>query len=293
MNVQFLAESVALAAFYAIVGAGFVLIYRSSRIVNLAHGDLMMLGGYLAFAFVPLFPPALAWGGLLLALIGSFVLGYALYFLIMRPLIGQPVVAALMVTIGVSSMLEGLATLIWTPQTQLLAVTLNIANDPHRLWSGVVLSTYDLATIVCAVIYVGAIIVFLKFSRVGVQMRAAAENPILASQRGINVFSIFALTWSIAILGATMAGVLFGGNNRLAPDIGVVGLTAMTVPLVGGMDSMWGLIPASLMVALAEHAVSTYIDPALSDIIPMAIMLLVLIARPWGLFGTKEEIQRV
>src|SRR3972149_576812 len=262
---QFFAESLALAGFYGLVGAGFVLIYRCSRIVNLAHGDLMMLGGYLAFSFVPLLG-GFALGGILLALVGSCALGYGLYFLIMRPLIGQPVVAAVMVTIGVSSMLRGLATLVWSPQTRLLSVVLGVRNDPQQVLPGVVLSTYDLATIACAIVYVAGILIFLKFSRVGVQMRAAAENPILASQRGINVFAVFALTWSIAIFGATLAGILFGGNNRREPEIGVVGLKAMVLPLVGGMDSMWGIIPGALLVALSEHAVSRFIDPALSDI---------------------------
>ena len=289
---QFAAQVVALAAFYALIAAGFVLIYRSSRILNLAQGEFIMLGGYLAFLIVPLVS-GFAWGGLILALLASFLLGYAIYFLLMRPLIGQPIIAAIMVTIAASSILRGLAALIWTPQNRYLSVAFGLPNDPQAILPGVVLSTYDLATIGVAFAYVGGILVFLKFSRLGIQMRAAAENPLLASQRGINVFAIFALTWSISILGAALGGILYGGNNNIHPEIGFVGLKGLVVPLVGGMDSIVGIIPGALLVALAEFTVSKFIDPALSDIIPMAIMLLVLIVRPWGLFGTREEIERV
>ena len=289
---QFVAQVVALAAFYALVAAGFVLIYRSSHILNLAHGELMMLGAYLVFVMAPWWAEFL-WGGILLALLSCFLLGYVLYFLLMRPLIGQPIIAAVMVTIAASSILRGLASLIWSPQQRYLGVTLGIRNVPHDVLPGVSLSTYDIATIVTSVVYVGGILLFLKFSRLGIRMRAAAENPLLASQRGINIYAIFALAWSIAIVGAAAAGVLYGGNSRIDPEMGIIGIKALVVPLVGGMDSMWGVIPGALLVALAEFLVSKYIDPGLSEIIPMVIMLLVLIARPWGLFGTKEQIERV
>ncbi|MDP2644713.1 MAG: branched-chain amino acid ABC transporter permease [Desulfobacterales bacterium] len=290
--VQFIGSSLVLASLYALTALGFVIIYRSSRILNLAHGELFMLGGYFCFVMIPL-SGGIVWAGVILAFITSFVVGLILYFLFIRPLMGEPLFSPVMLTIGLSIMLKGIATFVWGSDPRMLSFSLGIPDKPHEIFPGVIFSTYDIALVLTAVIFLGGVLVFLKYSRLGIQMRAAAESHLLASQRGINILVILALTWSIAVVAATASGILYGAGVNITPEIGLVGLKALSVPMVGGMDSIVGIIPAALLVAFAEYGVSRYIGPELSEIIPMVIMLLVLIIRPWGLFGTKEEVDRL
>lgn len=281
-----------LASLYALLGIGFVILYRASRIINLAHGELMMIGGYMAFVIASVLP-----GQTIFTLVGAIIvaalLGAFIYLTLLRPMIGQPIVSAIMVTIGISIMLRGLATLVWGPKMRTLNVALGLPNSPVSLPLDITLSTFELATIAITVFFLGGLFLFLKYVRQGIQMRAVAENALLASQRGINIFFIFVLAWVIAIVSATIAGVLYGSNVRLDPEIGFIGLKALSVPIVGGMDSLVGLFPAALIVALFEVFFMTYVSPQMSESVPLIILLAVLLLRPWGLFGTKEEIERV
>lgn len=290
--VPFLVNSLVLASLYALLGVGFVVLYRASRIINLAHGELMMLGGFFTFVIASVIP-----GQAILAIAGALFLaaflGAFIYLVLLRPMIGQPIVSAIMVTIGISILLRGLATLAWGPRMRSLNVALGIRNLPHLLPGGITISTFELATIVVAIVFLGGLLLFFKYVRQGIQMRAVAENALLASQRGINIFLVFVLAWIIAILSSTAAGILYSSNVRLDPEIGFIGLKALAVPIVGGMDSLVGLIPAALTIALLEIAFLTFISSQVSESVPLIILLIVLLIRPWGLFGTKEEIERV
>lgn len=290
--VQFGVNVIVLASIYALLGIGFVILYRASRVINLAHGEFMMLGGYIVFFLASVIhgSPALAFIG---AIIISVLLGAFIYLVLLRPMIGQPIVSTIMVTIGISILLRGLATLTWGPTIRSLSVTTGIRNSPIFLPMGITVSTYELATVIMAVLFLSGLLLFLKYIRQGIQMRAVAENALLASQRGINIFAVFVIAWSIAIVSATVAGILYGSNVRLDPEIGFLGLKALAVPIVGGMDSLTGLIPAALIVALLEVFFLTYVSPQVSESIPLILLLIVLLIRPWGLMGTKEEIERV
>lgn len=289
---QFSVNVLVLASLYALLGVGFVILYRASRVINLAHGEIMMLGGYIVYVLSSIFP-----GNASLAFIGAFIvaglLGAFIYMVLLRPMIGQPVVSTIMVTIGISILLRGLATLIWGPTIRSLSITTGISNSPISLPGGIIISKYELATVILAAIFLGGLFLFLKYVRQGIQMRAVAENPLLAAQRGINIYFVFVLAWGIAILSATVAGILYGSNVRLDPEIGFLGLKALAVPIVGGMDSLAGLIPAALIVALLEVTMLTYVSAQVSEAVPLILLLVVLLIRPWGLLGTKEEIQRV
>ena len=279
-------------ALYALLAAGYVIVYRASRILNFAHGELMMLGAYFAL-FIANSIEAPVPVVIIISLALSFGVGYLLYWLIMRRMIGEPIYATIIVTIGWSIAFRGIVTIIWGARHYYLNTALGLANKAVHLPFGVILSTFDIFTIVAAVIFLTFLIMFLRMTRQGAYMRASAENPLLAAQGGINVYMIFALSWSIATIGACMAGIVYGGNTLLEPSIGFVGLLALPVALAGGMDSLIGVIPAAFIISTAQVLGVKYGGPFLSEVIPMFIMLMVLIIRPWGLFGTKEEIQRV
>ena len=292
LTAQFFSNTMVLMALYALLGSGFVVVYRASRVLNFAHGELMMLGGYFALVLAPMFPGQI-WVAIPIALAISFALGGIIYVLAMYRMIGQPIFAAIIVTIGLSILLRGLATLIWLPDFQYLTVSYGIDNTSHAMPWGARMGTFDLAIIGAAVVYLGFLFLFYRYTRVGYQMRAAAENPTLASQRRINIYFLFALAWSLATVGASLAGILHGANGLLTPELGMVGLMAFAVPLVGGMDSMLGVIPGAVLVGFTQNLAMRSPWPKVGIAAPMLVLLAVLLVRPWGLFGTKEEIERV
>ncbi len=289
---QFLASSLVLISLYALLASGFVVVYRSSRILNLAHGDLMMLGGYLALTASSIVGERL-WAAILLALFLSVVLGFLIYLLLMRPVIGQPIHSVTLATIGLSILLRGLATLAWGTDFRYLNTVFHVKHRAVALPFGTVLGVIDLAMIGTAIMY----LLFLHFLffrlKLGIRMRAVAEAPVLASQRGVNIYRFFALSWSVAILGASAAGILYGLNSHLNPEMGPIGLMAIPAAIVGGMDSIIGVVPGAILVGLIQCVVFRYVDPIIGNVVPMIILLVVLIMRPWGLFGTREEIDRV
>jgi branched-chain amino acid transport system permease protein len=269
-----------------------VLIYRATRVLNLAQGELLVLGGYFLFAL------ATAVGGAPLltipaALVLSGLSGFVVYLVLMRPMAGHPVFAAVLVTVSLGILLRAAIVMLYTDRILHPLPLLKLTNPPVRLPGGAVVSTLDTVTVLAAVALFAGLFLFLQLSPLGVQMRAAGERALLASQRGIDLHFVFALSWALAAFSGSIAGILYANNVRLEPSLGVLGLKAFAVALVGGLDSLGGLIPAALLVAAVEVLSIRYGDPLLSDVSPFLCLLAMLLVRPWGLFGTREELERV
>src|SRR5881296_633912 len=276
---QALATTLVVASLYALLGAGYVLVYRASRVLNLAQGDLLTLGGYFLFATAATFPgaPVLA---LPLAAALSALTGVLVYVALMRPMAGHPVFAAVLVTVTLGILLRAAIVLVFTDRTRHPLQNLGLSNPPRPLAGG-------------AVVFFAALFVFLKVSPLGIRMRAAGERALLASQRGINFHGVFALSWALSAFAGGLAGMIYSSNVRLEPSLGILGLRAFAVALVGGLDSLGGVVPAALLVAAVEVASVRWGNPLLSDVSPFLCLLVMLLVRPWGLFGTKEELERV
>lgn len=289
---QLIANTLTLASTYILLAIGYVVVYRASRVLNLAHGELMMLGGYAFFTLVSATPgqPLVA---IPAALLVSVLVGVAVYFVIMRPMAGQPLFSAVLVTVSLGILLRGLVILGWTADIKYPLAVMGYQNTPRRLPGGAMLSDVDLLSILTAAALLLGLWLFFKKSRLGIQMRATAENPRLAAQGGVNIYLVFAVSWAISTFAAGAAGVLYASNVRLDPEIGVIGLKAFPVALVGGLDSLPGVLPAGLIISLLEILAIQYVSPLLSDVVPFLILLLMLVVRPWGLLGTKEELERV
>jgi branched-chain amino acid transport system permease protein len=289
---QLIANTAVLASTYILLAIGYVVVYRASRVLNLAHGELMMLGGYAFFALVSAAPgqPMVALPATLLV---SFLVGTGVYFAVMRPMAGHPLFSAVLVTVSLGILLRGLVILGWTADIKYPLAVMGYQNNPRRLPGGAVLSDVDLLSILTAGALLLGLWLFFTKSRLGIQMRATAENPRLAAQRGVNIHLVFAVSWGISTFAAGLAGVLYASNVRLDPEIGVIGLKAFPVALVGGLDSLPGVLPAGLAIALLETLAIKYVNPLLSEVVPFLVLLLMLFVRPWGLFGTREEIERV
>lgn len=289
---QLIANTLVLASTYVLLAIGYVVVYRASRVLNLAHGELMMLGGYAFFTLVSAAPghPIVAVPA---ALLVSFLVGVAVYFVVMRPMAGHPLFSAVLVTVSLGILLRGLVILGWTADIKYPLAVAGYQNTPRRLPGGAVLSDVDLLSILTAGALLLGLWLFFTKSRLGIQMRATAENPRLAAQRGINIHLVFAVSWGISTFAAGLAGVLYASSVRLDPEVGVIGLKAFPVALVGGLDSLPGVLPAGLAIALLETLAIKYVSPLLSEVVPFLVLLLMLCVQPWGFLGTKEEIERV
>ncbi len=288
---QLAANVVVLVAIYSLISCGYVLIYRVSRVLNLAHGELMMLAAYLLLALANFFggSPVAALAG---AVALSLLVGLALYVVLMRKMTGELVISAVLVTIALGIFLRGAIILVWTGRGYHPIDQLLWRNPPIALGGGAAISTVAMITIAVAVAAYAALFVFFQFTRWGVRMRAVGENPLLAAQRGIKLHATYALAWAMATLTGGCAGILLALDSGLDTSMAIVSLKAFPAALVGGLDSLRGAIVGSLIVATAEVLAIQYIDPLVSDVIPFLVLIAMLMVRPWGLFGTKEEIER-
>ncbi|MGB7542526.1 MAG: branched-chain amino acid ABC transporter permease [Burkholderiales bacterium] len=280
-----------LAAIYALISCGYVLIYRTSRVLNLAHGELMMLGAYGLNATASLFSghPLTA---IVVAAVLAFAVGGLVYVLLMRRMTGEAVLAAVLATIALGIFLRGAMALAWTAQEQHPLGALGWSNVSIAIGEARISAVGLALVLVTAAVYAG-LYAFLRYTRWGIRMRAAGQNPLLAAQRGVGLHAIYALAWGLATFTGGLAGMLIASDSALDQTMLVIGLKAFPAALVGGLDSLAGALVGSLIVATAEVLLIYYVDPLLSDVVPFFVLLAMLIVRPWGLFGTKEELDRV
>lgn len=283
---------VVLASIYALISCGYVLIYKVSRVLNLAHGELMLLGAYLLLTVStnvspdPLLAVTLA-AGL------SIVVGLLVYLFLMRKMTGESVLAAVLTTIAFGILLRGVMILIWSPQQHNVAKPLGIANSAIEILPGARISSVAATLVVVTAIVYAALFAFLRLSRWGMRMRAAGQNPLLAAQRGIELHVIYAMAWCLSTFTGATAGMLIAMDSRLDSTMVVIGLKAFPAALVGGLDSLFGAIIGSLIIAAAEVLMIQWVNPLLSDVVPFFILIAMLALRPWGLFGTREQLDRV
>lgn len=289
---QLIVNIVVLASIYALIACGYVLIYRVSRVLNLAHGELMMLGGYLLVMTASMFSgnPLAA---IAAAVVLSLAVGVLVYVLLMRKMAGEMVLAAVLTTVALGVLLRGLMLLIWSAQQQYPAEALALSNPALILPGGGRISTFAAAIVFANAFAYGVLFLFLQFGRWGVRMRAAGQNPLFAAQRGINLHAVYALAWGLSTLTGSIAGMLIALDSGLTSSMSVIGLKAFPVALVGGLDSLLGALLGAAIVAAAEILSIQYIDPLLSDVVPFLVLIVALVVRPWGLFGTREELDRV
>ncbi|GKX35189.1 MAG: branched-chain amino acid ABC transporter permease [Rhizobiaceae bacterium MnEN-MB40S] len=289
---QFVVNIMVLAAIYALIACGYVLIYRVSRVLNLAHGELMMLGAYLLVATASAFAasPLMA---VVFAAVMSLAVGGMVYLFLMRRMTGETVLAAVLTTVALGILIRGLIVLFWSAQQQHPRAMLGWDNPVIVLPGDARISLYSGLLIVATVLVYGALFLFLRFGRWGIRMRAAGQNPLLAAQRGINLHAVFALAWGLSTFTGAIAGMLIALDSGLDSTMTMIGLKAFPAALVGGLDSLVGALIGALIIAGAEVGVIRFIDPLLADVVPFIVLIVMLVIRPWGLFGTREELDRV
>jgi len=292
--VELLVSILALGSTYALLAAGIVIIYKASRVINFAQGELAIVGAYVFHSAGFLTGTTLTGLSLLatiaIAAAGSAAFGVLIYFALMRRLLGRPTFVAAMVTIGLAIILKAAIVVIWKSRS----VGILIGRQPlYHFANGGRIAWIELISIVVCVAFFAALAVFFQYTRLGRQFRGAAENPLLAAQRQVNINLILALAWALAVFSATLAGVLFGSRSMLSPQSTIIGLSGLTAALVGGLDSLRGAAIGGFLVAAATYVTARLISPTLAETVPFLILLIVMSWRPWGLFGTVEELNRV
>lgn len=279
---------IVIGASYGLIGMGFALIYKATGVVNFAHGELVMLTAYIALqlslSFDLSFLPLMA-----VTIPLSMALGLFLERVFIRPMLGEPVFSIVMVTIGLAVILRGLTILIWGPDPHNL--TAGVSTVPISL-AGIPFYPAQLMSVAALALCMGLAWAFLRFSRLGIAMRAVAANEKAALLVGISVSRIHAISWALSSGLAAIAGVLFAMNFKLAPDLWFQGLKSFPAVILGGLDSILGTAVAGVLIGLVENLSQGYIGQGLREISGFIIIIIVLMVRPYGLFGNRE-IERV
>lgn len=287
-----LSDVLVLTPLYGMVALGFVIIYRFTGVLNFAQGALFAIGAYLLYLAVEKWHLSLPVAmGVVVA--GGFVFGLLLYSFVIRPLSGRSVLAIILVTIALGSVVQGALFLGFTarpytlPSVQAFADRAVVSVGGHQQSAASVLMM-----VIYGIILAGLGLTF-RYLPIGMKGRAAGENPVLASYRGIRVHWVFGVAWAIATVTAFLAGAIHVLNHQLSPAIVEVALHGFAAAMVGGLDSIWGTLVGALLVALGVSVAFQFVNPLLSDVMPYVIMLMVLYVRPWGVWGSPEVIDRV
>ena len=285
-------NGISIGMLYALIALGFVLVYKATEALNFAQGEFVMLSGYIAAALLTAkgMPVIAAIIGTIAIMIGF---SFALERVVLRPLLGRPIVAVIMATIGLAAILRGLPPLTFGAETR--AVPLPIGDDPLVIGPATVPPIQAIGFVV-TLIFLGGFTWFFRKSRTGVALRAVAENQQVAAAMGINVERYFALAWAMAGIASAVSGIVWGNMLGVDVQLALVGLKVFPVVILGGLDSIAGAVVGGLTVGVVESLTAGYIDPYVGggtkDFAPYLLMIVALMFRPYGLFG-KRKIERV
>ncbi len=291
---QLVISGLVIGSIYSAVALGFVIIYKATRVVNFAQGELLMVGAYVCYAF--LVQMHLPFGVALLLTIGfSMALAMIIERLILRPMIGEPIISIIMVTIGLSLVLRSAVSVVWG--TDILVYEPKLFPQETISLAGVPVSLEFIWCFVLSIFLLAVFSVFFKYSKAGVAMRATAFNQQVAQSMGISVKYIFALSWVISAVVSGIGGVLIGNINGINNTLYHFGLKVFPATILGGLDSILGAALGGMIIGVLENLsdglCNTYFGlSGVKEVAPYIILVVILMIKPYGLFGTKE-IERV
>jgi branched-chain amino acid transport system permease protein len=287
---QLLIQGLSVGFLYALAALGFVMIFKSSSVLNFAHGELLAIGAFIFLAFsvwwkLPIFL------SFLFTLLGTFAMGFVIERLFLRPLIGEALIEVIMLTVGLAAMFKGLLLVIFGG---------NLFNYPDFLpagltirWGAINIPPVYVASFIIGVIFLSIFGFFFKYSSQGIYMRSVADNQPAALSLGVHVRRVFAMSWAIAALVCAISGVILGIMNGInVHDISVMGLKVFPVVILGGLESIGGAIIGGLIIGIIETFTGGYVSTSLKEVIPYIVLVFILLVKPYGLFGLVE-IERV
>jgi branched-chain amino acid transport system permease protein len=286
---QLTSQSITTGSIYALVGVGFVILFRATGVVNFAQGEFMVLGAYFFYGFkVELHQNSLV--AILAALIAMIALGIVVNMVIFYRLVGASLFTVVIATFGLSILLETAGLIVWGPDTRELP---NIfSNNTLVSPLGIPLTTLDIVTIVVAIVLIVLLEIILRTTRTGVRMRAVADSTLLAALQRVHIPRFAGLAWAIASVCSAIAGVALALQSAVDPvNIGQLGLLIFPVVIIGGVDSIIGALVGGLIVATIQTLVAYYLNGIWVDPICYGMLLAFLLFRPRGIFGTREIVR--
>ena len=287
-----LSNGVLIGLMYSLIALGFVLVYKATDAVNFAQGEFVMIGG-LVVALALSSAGAPLWVAIILGLASMIVFGFALERVVLRKLIGRPVIAVVMATIGLASILRGVGPTFFGAGTK--SLPLPISDEPFII-GPLFIPPIQILGATVSIVFILGFAAFFLWSRKGIAMRAIADNQQVALAMGINVERYFGLAWAMTGIVSALGGIIWGNLLGVDVNLALVGFKVFPVVILGGLDSIPGAVVGGLIVGIVENIAAGYIDPYVGggtkDFAPYVLMILALMIRPYGIFG-KKIIERV
>ena len=277
---------------YALVALGWVLIYKCSGVLNLAMGEMTLIGAYVSLSFYAMGIPFLL--AILFSLIVGLVLGILTERIFLDKLIGQPVLTVIMVTVGLSFFFKGTVELIWGTDTRVFTPPV-FSIEPIHIGKIVIGQVY-LWSFVAAILLLIIFVCFFKYTRWGLAMQATADDEMAALSLGVSARFVYAAAWAIAFMSAGVGGTLLGNINGLNISVGYLGLLVLPAVVLGGLNSVPGAIVGGIVIGILQNLCGAYLDRyfpgGVKEVAPFAFMAIFLLFKPHGLWGW-ERIERV
>jgi len=289
---QLVVSGIVTGGIYALIAIGFVVVYKATGVINFATGELMMLGAFFAWTAMAAGAPFAV--ALVVASVGAAAVGAAVERVVLRPLLGQRAISVIMVTIGLSSIFKGLAQIVWSGEYRSFPPI--FPRKPVVL-GPVILPSRQAYPFLIALAAVLALWLLFRHTRIGTAMRATADDQATAFSMGIDIRRVFSQSWMMAAVTAALSGVVIGAIGGISPQLGAVGLRIFPVVILGGLDSVGGALVGGVVMGVLENLAGGYLDPlfeggGVKEVAPFVALVLILVARPFGLFG-RREIERL
>jgi branched-chain amino acid transport system permease protein len=291
--IQLVINGLIVGLLYGVVGMCFVLVYKSTQVVNFAQGEFLLIGAWVCWAFLVYFQvPFIV--GFLLTLVFMAGFGVLLQMLVLRPMIGEPIISVIMITIGLSMLFQALMKWIFGVSAESYPQVFE--TESFSIFGLNVEAAYLMSTGI-AIVIMALFYWFFKYSKQGLAMRATAFDQQVAQSLGISVKHVFAMSWAIAATVSATAGIVIGMVNGVSDSLSFIGIKVFPAVILGGLDSIVGAIVGGLIIGVLEN-VAEFFDGQylhwgnLYDIAPFYVLLIILWFKPYGLFGTKD-IERI
>ncbi len=289
---QYVITGITVGMVYSLIALGFVLIWKSSGVSNLALGQMVLLFSWFAYGLLAQVGMPV-WLGLICTVLLAMALGWLIERIVLRPLIAQPILSLITVTMGLSFFLQGVVYFIWP--MSLASLPQIFPSDPVHIGSAVVSQQYLWAAAIALILFIGLSLYF-KYSRTGIVMRATADDQLAVQACGIPVTKIFSRSWMLACALAAIGGMLMSSIGGITYGLVETGLKAFSVVILGGLDSFLGAMIAGPVIGLAETVGGGYLTPltwqGVREVIPFVVIIIVMFIKPYGLFG-EERIERI
>ncbi len=284
---QLILSGISIGCIYGIVALGFVLIYKATEVINFAQGELMLLGAFIAYSFITYLHLSY-WAAFLLTIIVMGGIGIILERAVLRSLVGEPVFAIVMLTIGLGIFMRSLVSMIPAWGTDTYGFITPFSNKFVR-FGRFVLSWEQLAIIGMTILLVGTLFAFFRLTKGGIAMRATSQNQLAAVYMGISVSRVFSQTWTIAAAIGGVAGILLAPITFVHMNMGFIGLKAFPAAVLGGFGSIPGALAGGLIIGIIESLSGVYLPEGWKDVMAYIILIAILAIRPEGLFGIQEK----